>query len=186
MKITIFEVCRSPEVQKVTEPVVLSRFFSEQGISYELYSNDGIWPERVRLDKAFIQQRLANPEIEIVHLAMHGDDYSFILRWSQGEPARARVPEDVLTGPDIRRMAEWQGKLVVSGACSTARLAHFFLGAGATAVVAPEQPVPWPNLGQFFCLFYQALFSGQPPDSALRQAVEQFPEYGCYQAFRRG
>lgn len=55
MKVTIFEVCRSPEIKKVTEPVVLSRFFAQKGIAYEVHSNDGIWPKPITVSKNFLE-----------------------------------------------------------------------------------------------------------------------------------
>jgi hypothetical protein len=93
MKVTILEVCRSPEIKKVTEPVVLSQFFAEMGIAYEIYSNDRIWPNLVTISKNFIEESLRKSEPEIIHLTMHGDDYSFILKWSGDENFRARVPQ---------------------------------------------------------------------------------------------
>ena len=185
MKVTILEVCRSPEIQKVTEPVVLSRFFTEMGITYELYSNDHIWPNPVTISKSFIEECLRKSEPDIIHLAMHGDDYSFILKWSGAEDFRARIPQDILTGPQILKMSGWRGRLIVSGACNSSKLAPFFLKAGATAVIAPEFPVSWPNLGLFFCLFYEALFSGKEIAEALTLALVKFPEYRCYQVHWR-
>jgi hypothetical protein len=180
MKVLILEVCRSPEVKKETEAVILSRFFTGQNIAYELYSNDGIWPTRTEIDKAFIRVCLSQPEAKIVHLAMHGDDYSFILRWSKDENIRARIPEEIMTGPDILKMKEWQGKVIVSGACNSSHLARFFLDAGAKAIVAPEVPISWLNLGDFFSVFYQALFAGEAVETALQLAVIRFPEYRSY------
>jgi hypothetical protein len=185
MKVTIFEVCRSPEIKKITEPVVLSEFFAANGIDYEVYSNDGIWPHPVTISKNFIEACLKQSEPEIIHLAMHGDDYSFILKWSRAEQIKSRVPEAILTGPEIQRMREWREKLIVSGACNSSKLAPFFLEAGARAVIAPEFPVSWANLGQFFCVFYEALFSGEKIEEALKLALSRFPEYWCYQIHRK-
>jgi hypothetical protein len=185
MSVIIFETCRSPEIKKLTEAVVLSRFFTEKGIDYELYSNDHIWPDPVTLNKVFIQDRLGRSEAKIVHLAMHGDHYSLILNWSKAGNIASRVPEDQLTGPEIRQMAEWQEKLIVSGACSSARLAPFFLAAGAAAVVAPEFPINWPNLGAFFCTFYEALFSGPEIAEVLALACSKFPEYRSYRLYQK-
>lgn len=180
MKVIILEVCRSPEIRKETEAVILSRLFTERNIDYELYSNDKVWPNQTQIDKEFIQRCLKKPENKVIHLAMHGDDYSFILRWSKDENFRARKPEETLTGSDIRQMTEWQGKLVVSGACNSSHLAKFFLEAGAKAIVAPEVPISWLNLGNFFSVFYQALFAGEEVTAALQLAVTQYPEYKNY------
>jgi len=51
MKVAIFEVCRSPEIKKKTESLILSHFFTKQAIDYKLYSNDGIWQEKTIIDK---------------------------------------------------------------------------------------------------------------------------------------
>lgn len=69
------------------------------------------------------------------------------------------------------------------GACSSAKLAKFFLDAGATGVIAPSTPIPWLNLGRFFQVFYKALFSNQPTRSALALAIAQFPEFKSYQFY---
>ena len=36
MSITIFEVCRSPEIEKETEGLILSQFFKDQAIDFVL------------------------------------------------------------------------------------------------------------------------------------------------------
>jgi hypothetical protein len=36
MKIIIFEVCRSPEIKKETEALILSKLFKQENIDYEL------------------------------------------------------------------------------------------------------------------------------------------------------
>lgn len=57
MKVLVLEACRSPEVNKsLTESLVLSQLFNENGINYELYSNDGIWENRVHLDEDLIRK----------------------------------------------------------------------------------------------------------------------------------
>lgn len=98
-------------------------------------------------------------------------------------PVGRRTPEDRLMAVDILRMSEWRGKLVVSGACSSATLAHYFLDAGATGVIAPTVSIDWPNLGQFFTAFYKALFLGKGPKAALGYAISEHPEYSCYQIY---
>jgi hypothetical protein len=183
MKVVILEVCRSPEIKKQTEALILSRFFTEQQIEYDLYSNDTIWPERTEINKYFIEQCLNEPDIGVVHLAMHGDARSFVLKWSHAEEIGRRVPEDLLTGPDIMAIPDWSGKLVVSGACSSATLAHYFLHAGAAAVIAPTIPIDWTKLGAFFSIFYTTLFEGQKARIALDRAIAQFPEFRSYRIY---
>ncbi|NEQ22029.1 MAG: CHAT domain-containing protein [Microcoleus sp. SIO2G3] len=183
MKVIIFEICRSPEIQKETEALILSNFFTQQGIDYKVYSNDAIWSERTVLDKDFMGRCLRNHDVGIVHLAMHGNNNGFVLRWSDAENIRYRVAEDLLTSFEIGMMSGWKGKMLVSGACSSAKLASSFLEAGATDVIAPETPIPWRNLGSFFKLFYQALFLGQNAISALALAISQFPEFKSYQVY---
>jgi hypothetical protein len=183
MKVVIFEVCRSPEIRKDREALILSNFFIEQSIDYEVYSNDGIWLDRKVLNKELLVHYLKHSGAGIVHLAMHGNDDGLVLKWSESENIRNRVVEDLLTSFDIKTTCEWRGKLVVSGACSSAKLAKFFLDAGATGVIAPETPIPWLNLGRFFQIFYKALFTGQQPREALALAISQFPEYKSYQLY---
>lgn len=167
MNVAIFEVCRSPEIKKETEAIIFSNFFNQQGINYEVYSNDGIWLEKTILNKEFMRQCLKKPDLNVVHLAMHGNDNSIVFKWSKAKNIKDWIVEDSLTSFDIRNMSEWHGKLVVSGACSLAKLANYFLEAGAKNVIAPENLIDWTNLGKFFKLFYMALNSGQSPMSAL-------------------
>lgn len=181
MKIIIFEACRSPHIKKQTETIILSRYFDRHNIQYTCYSNDHIWPNPVIIDKNFITQHLLEDSPDIVHLATHGDDYGFVLKWSYTNHVGRHTPEDRLIAADILQMSEWQGKLIVSGACSSATLAPYFLDAGATGIIAPTVPIDWPNLGQFFTTFYKALFSGKGANSALQHAISEHPEYSCYQ-----
>jgi CHAT domain-containing protein len=185
MKVAIFDVCRSPEIKKETEALILSSFFNQEKIDYEVYSNDGIWLNKKVLNKDLIRQHLKQSDAEIIHLAMHGDNQGLILKWSKAQEIKERVPEDVLTSLDIKTTSEWQGRVVVSGACSSAQLSRFFLEAGATGVIAPSTPIPWLNLGRFFQVFYQALFSSQPTRSALALAIAQFPKFNSYQVYSR-
>ncbi len=183
MKVVIFEVCRSPEIKKETESLILSSFFRQKNIDHEVCSNDGILLNRKVLDKDLIRQYLKQSDAEIVHLAMHGDNKGLVLKWSNAQEIKERVPEDVLMSFDIKIASEWQGKVVVSGACSSAQLAGFFLEAGVTSVIAPSNPISWLNLGKFFQVFYKALFSSQPTRSALALAIAQFPEFKSYQVY---
>lgn len=180
IKVVIFEVCRSPEIRKKTEALILSQMFSRQGIDYELYSNDGIWPNKTIIDKDLIKCTLANPNVKIVHLALHGDDNGLVLKWSNAKRIRDRMPEDRLTAKEIKTSIEWKKKLIVSGACGSAILARFFLHAGAEAVIAPVIPIAWTNLAEFFGVFYTALFSGHDVAQALDVAITQFPEFRSY------
>lgn len=183
MKVVIFEVCRRPEIKKETEALILSNFFKRESLDYEVYSNDGIWSNRKVLDKNLIRQYLKQSNAEIIHLAMHGDNKGLILKWSNAQELKERVPEEVLTSFDIETTSDWQGKVVVSGACSSAPLAKFFLQAGAISVIAPSTPISWLNLGKFFQVFYKALFSSQPTKLALALAIATFPEFKSYQVY---
>jgi len=185
MKVVILECCRSPEIKKETEALLLSNFFTQQGIDYELHSNDQLWQERVILDKELLRLCLRKLDVGIVHLAMHGSKDGLVLKWSSTESISKRVAQELLTNSDIRAMSEWRRKMVVSGACCSAGLASSFLDAGATGVVAPENLIPWTNLGKFFSVFYQALFFGQDAASALTVAISQFPEFKSYRLYSR-
>lgn len=112
MKVVIFEVCRSPEIKNETEALILSNFFKQESIDYEVYSTDGIWLNRKVLDKDLIRQYLKQSAPEIVHLAMHGDNNGLILKWSNEQDIKYRVAEDVLTSFDIKRITELHGKLL--------------------------------------------------------------------------
>jgi len=183
MKVVILESCRSPEIKKETEALILSNFFTQHGIDYELYSNDGRWHERVIVDKDLLKYCLKKVDVGIVHLAMHGSYDGFVLKWSGDETTSKRVPQELLTNSDIRAISEWRGKLVVSGACCSAGLASSFLDAGATGVVAPKNLIPWTNLGKFFSFFYKALFLGQNASEALSVAISQLPEFKNYHLY---
>lgn len=184
MKVLILEACRSPEINKgLTEPSVLSQFFKSNDIDYELYSNDGIWTKRVHLDETLIRNCLKDPSIEIVHLAVHGESQGLILKWSDAPYIGNRVPLSFLSGSAIRSIEEFQGKLIVSGACSSAQFANDFLAAGARAVVAPVAEIPWSEIGLFFKSFYLSYCLSASAQDALSKAVKDFPQYGCYRIF---
>ena len=184
MKVLLLEACRSPEVRKpLTEPLVLSQFFSRNGIEYELLSNDGIWEHRVEVDKALLRSRLQEALPDVVHLAVHGGHEGLVLRWSNAPFVGDRVPVELLTPDDIRSMAGFGGRLVVSGGCSSAQFASDFLMAGATAFVAPLADVPWTRIGLFFESFYLSYWFTAKPSIALGAAVHEFPEYRSYRVF---
>ena len=186
MKVLILEACRSPEVKKhLTEPLVLSQLFSDNGIDYELYSNDGIWTERVRLDDTLIRNRLEEASVDVVHFAVHGSAKGLVLRWSSEPDIGDRGPTYILTGDDIRSIEELKGKVVVSGACSSAKFADDFLAAGADAFVAPLVDVSWEKIGLFFKAFYLTYRSSKIAKDALNKAVKDFPQYNSYRVFER-
>lgn len=183
MKVLILEACRSPEVDKgFTEAIVLSKLFDDNGIDYELYSNDGIWANKVYLSEALIGSYLSS-SIDIVHFAVHGGSQGLILRWSNAPYVGNRTPLELLTGNAIRSTEEFQGKLVVSGACASAQFANDFLAAGACAVVAPLTEIPWLDIGLFFKRFYLSYRLSESAKNALNIAVEDFPQYSCYRVF---
>jgi len=188
MKVAIFEVCRRPEVSKPnTEAIVLSRCFSDLGVEFELYTNDGIWAERPKagsiVDRNLIKNRLSDSDIDVAHFAVHGSPEGLVLNWSG--PCHNRIAADILTGPEIRAMEEFRGKLVVSGACGSASLASDFLSTGASAFVAPQVEIPWKNLGIFFQAFYAALQAGSTAEVALRSAILDNPELTSYRVYSR-
>lgn len=184
MKVLILEACRSPEINKgLTESLVLSQLFRSNGIDYELYSNDGIWTNRVHLDETLIRNCLKDPSIEIVHFAVHGGSQGLILQWSDAPYIGNRVPLILLSGSTIRLMEGFQGKLIVSGACSSAQFANDFLAAGARAVVAPLAEIPWSEIGLFFKSFYLSYYLSASAKGALSKAVKDFPQYNCYHIF---
>ncbi|HBE20027.1 MAG TPA: hypothetical protein DEG17_21300 [Cyanobacteria bacterium UBA11149] len=180
MKVAIFEVCRTPEIKKKTEAVILTNFFSKHNIEYELYSNDYIWENTTIIDKNFIELSLQKSDASIVHLALHGNDNSLILKWCNKEQIIKRIPEDILSNIDIKLMNGWRDKLIVSGACYSAQLADSFLEAGAMAVIAPKTAIPWTNLGKFFSIFYKSFLLDQNLIVALDLAKAHFPEFNSY------
>jgi hypothetical protein len=185
MKVLILEACRSPEIDKgLTEPLILSKLFTNNNIEYELYSNDGIWTNQVQIDEALIRNRLKESSINIVHFAVHGGVQGLILKWSNDAYVGHRVPVSFLTGSGIRLIEEFQGKLIVSGACASAQFADDFLAAGADAVVAPLTEISWSKLGLFFKIFYLSYRSSKSVKDALNKAVEEFPQYNCYHVFQ--
>ena len=185
MNVALFEVCRSPQVVKpCTEAIILSRLFERLGIDYELWSNDGIWPNQIEIDSILISESLAYTVFDIVHLAVHGEPNGLILRWSTDDAIEERRPEEWLSGEDIRQMSCWDGKVIVSGACSSSILAADFLDAGASAVVAPPMDVSWPGLGAFFEVFYRCLHQTLDVANALEAATREYPAYRGYRCFQ--
>jgi len=185
MRVLILEACRSPEVNKgLTESLVLSKLFSDNDIEYELYTNDGIWTNRIHIDKALIRSRLKESPIDIVHFAVHGGAQGLVLKWSDADRIGNRIPLDLLTGSEIRLIRELQGKLIVSGACTSAQFANDFLAAGAHAVVAPLTEISWSKIGLFFKAFYLSYRLSKSAPDALNKAVEEFPQYDCYRVFQ--
>ena len=186
MKVVLFEVCRSPEILKPnTEAIVLSKCFASLGIEFELYTNDGFWADRPKagstIDEALIRKCLDDPNLTVVHFAVHGCSTGLVLKWDG--PLNQRVKADVLTGDQIRGMKGFRNRLVVSGACDSAILAEDFLAAGATAFVAPDFPLPWEDLGDFFQSFYGSLKEGSTVERALNSAVSDYPELARYRVY---
>lgn len=181
MNITIFEACRSPEINKgVTEGIMLSRLFKQLGWDFVLYSNDGVWPDRLAINRELIKRRLAQPSTDIIHLAMHGSEQGLALQWSEQGPPPTRKVVDLLPVDEIGQIPGWQNKLIISGACKSAHIAKAFLDAGARGVIAPDVEIPWLHLGEFFQVFYHALGDGLTPCDALESAIKVFPEYDCF------
>lgn len=184
MRVLILEACRSPEINKgLTEPLVLSQLFSDNDIEYEIYSNDGIWANQVQIDEALIRSRLKEFTVDIVHLAVHGGAQGLILKWSNAPDIGDRVPLSLLAGSEIRLIKEFQGKLIVSGACASAQFANDFLAAGADAIVAPLTEISWSKIGLFFKTFYLSYRLSKSAQDALNTAVDEFPQYSCYRVF---
>jgi hypothetical protein len=180
MKVTLFEVCRSPEILKAnTEAIVLSECFASLGIEFELYTNDGFWADRPKsgstISRDIIQNCLDDPKIDVVHFAVHGDPKGLVLEFDDRPISWQRSPTDVLTGAQIRGMTGFRHRLVVSGACGSAFLAEDFLAAGATAFVAPDIEIPWRDLGIVFHAFYASLKAGLTAEVALGSALSGHP-----------
>jgi CHAT domain len=186
MKIALFEVCRRPEVLKQsTEAIVLTECFTNLGIEFELYTNDGYWADRSKagstLNREIIRKCLGDQNVDIVHFAVHGGPTGLALKWSG--PINNRVAVDVLTGSEIRGMKEFRDRLIVSGACGSAELAKDFLAVGATAFVAPDLEIPWKNLGMLFHSFYESLKSGSTVEASLASAVSGHPDLASYRVY---
>lgn len=183
MRVALLEVCRRPEIPKAsTEAIVLSRVFKDIGIDFDLYSNDQYWSRRKRAGKVVSMEQIAtlaaNPLIDVLHFAMHGNEEGLILSWSG--PLDDRAPETILGPRDITEGPRFGGKLIVSGACQSAHLSDEFIAAGARAVVAPSIEVPWMNLGSFFKSFYAHMVGGLDAAKSLELAKSPFPELGSY------
>lgn len=179
----LLEVCRRPEIPKAsTEAIVLSQAFREIGIDFDLYSNDRYWSRRKMAGKVISMELIAtlaaNPLIDVLHFATHGNEGGLILSWSG--PLDDRAPETILGPRDITEGPRLGGKLIVSGACQSAHLADEFIAAGARAVVAPSIEIPWMNLGAFFKSFYAHLFGGLNASKSLELAKAPFPELESY------
>jgi hypothetical protein len=188
MKVALFEVCRRPEVFKPnSEAIVLSACFESLGIDLALYSNDAYWTDRPKagsvIDKEIIGRCLEDPDLSVVHFAVHGSATALILGW-EGDLGQ-RVEANLLTGPQIRAMSGFRNRLIVSGACGSGGLADDFLSAGADALLAPDLAVPWRNLGAFFRLFYGSIKAGTTPQVALESARSGYPEFGSYRIHAR-
>lgn len=186
MRIAIVEVCRSPEVQKWdTEGQVLHAGLQATGLAHVLCSNDHVWRGVAGVRRwpgpAGLFRLMNNPRLGCFHLATHGTPDGLVLSWTGA--LGQRVPRTVLTPALVRERLRLQGQLVVSGACQSAHMADDFLAAGAGAVVAPRDEVPWANLGAFFLAFYAALAAGQPPHTALDEAKKPYPELASYRCF---
>lgn len=183
MRVALLEVCRRPEIPKTsTEAIVLSRVFKDIGIDFDLYSNDRYWYRRKSAGKVVSMELIAtlaaNPLIDVLHFAMHGNESGLILSWSG--PLDERDPETILGPRNITEGPRLGGKLIVSGACQSAHLADEFIAAGARAVIAPSIDVPWMNLGAFFKCFYAHLFSGLEAAKCLELAKLPFAELASY------
>lgn len=188
MRIAIFEVCRSPEVAKRdTEGQVLRAGLQVAGLAHVLLSNDQCWRGVPGVlpwtGLADLYSALHGPCFDVLHFATHGTEEGLVVSW-QG-PLGERRPHTVLTPTLVREHLRLDGQLVVSGACQSAHMADDFLAAGASAVVAPGEEVPWANLGAFFLGFYQGLAAGLAPRTAMSEAKQPYPElasYRCYPA----
>lgn len=188
MKVALLEVCRRPEIPKVsTEAIVLNRAFEDIGIDFDLYSNDQYWTKRRKAGQVVSMEIIAilarDPLIDVIHFAMHGSESGLILSWSGS--INERAPERILGPLEIMEGPRLGGKLIVSGACQSAHLADEFIAAGARAVVAPSIDVPWMNLGAFFKSFYSHLFGGLDAIQSLELAKTPFPELESYRLVGR-
>ena len=181
MKVAIFEVCRNPEIEKQTETLMLSQAFERAGIDCQVYSNDGIWGRRTFLNRSLLQKCLGEGDIDVVHVALHGDRDGLVLGWSKVEKIRDRRPQERLSPNDIEMMPQWRGKLIVSGAASVYPLADAFLKAGVSGVLVPERSISYQNLVPFLEILYSKLAKRQSPQNSLDMAIRQFPDL---QSFR--
>jgi hypothetical protein len=185
MKVAVFEVCRRPEVPKAnSEAKILHDCFLQLGINFDLYTNDGFLGDYPKtgenIDREIIAAALSDPQIDVVHFAVHGQPgVGLVLKWSG--PIGQREVANTLTGAEIRQMSISQNKLVVSGACESSSLAQDFIFAGAKAYVSPRFEIPWAYLVLMFQTFYAALQSGATTEAALAQAVANYPELASYE-----
>ena len=184
MRVAILEVCRRPELpKKNTEAKVLSTCFKQLGIDFDLFSNDNHWANRpkagVTVDRDIIAANLIDPQIDVVHFAVHGGPTGLVLKWSG--PIEHREVTDTLTGNEIRQMGVSSDKLVVSGACASSSLANDFIFAGVKAYISPKHEIPWTHLGSMFQIFYSVLQFGAKTADALAQAMDKYPELASYE-----
>lgn len=185
MKVAIFEVCRNPEIEKQTETLMLSQAFDRLEIDCDVYSNDGIWRQRTFLNQSLLRNCLSSSGLNVVHLALHGDNKGLVMRWSKAEKIRDRRPQETLSRSNIESMDEWRGKLVVSGASSTTAIAEAFLAAGAVGVLCPEHPISYQNLIPFLEIVYGQLAQRATVRSALDAGLAKFPDLKSFRLISR-
>jgi len=176
MKVIFLEVCRNPEINKSTDTRVVSEYLKSKSIEFDIYSNDGIWPNRTALSRTVIASALERPGVKLVHLSAHGDQDGIVLTWTNAEKIRDRHPEIILTGRDIAAMPQWKDKIVVTASSTTTALVDDFLKAGALAVVSPDRTISWKHVNSFFESFYEGVASRLPIGKALAASVSKFPE----------
>lgn len=120
-----------------------------------------------------------NPDLpDVLHFAVHG-------KYAPGQPGRGLVLLDgdsihYLTDMDVRGFSLDTGPFVFLNACQVgsanemlgnyAGLAHSFLAAGATAVIAPLWTVHDRVARELALEFYRGVAGGKPAVEALRQA----------------
>ncbi|KPQ40157.1 MAG: CHAT domain [Phormidium sp. OSCR] len=165
---------------------MLSQAFERAGIDCQVYSNDGIWDRRTFLNRSLLQKCLSEGDVDVVHLALHGDRDGLVLGWSKAEKIRDRRPQERLSPQDITQMSQWRGKLIISGAASVYPLADAFLNAGASGVIVPERSISYQHLVPFLDQLYSKLANRQAPRNALDSAIRQFPDLDSFRFLSSG
>lgn len=158
--------------------------FARHGCGWGVLSNDPLWPGAAWPTREAIQAMIADQGPSHVHFATHADERGIHLRFTEGSTPSEMETSDVLGWDEVRAMSCWQGRVITTSACGSLAYADNFLGAGASAVVAPlDEELLWDRVCHFYRLFYTYVLSGRSLEAARQEALEHGGGY--YREFER-